>query len=390
MTKNNSAQLKKKKLHGVSINELAVLYYLLPYGFQRGAQGSLQHLGLGKKEIDIYHPILKIGIEYDGYKHTDDKDISKNKLCKAAGITLLRIRESYCSRLADNLSINFYLTNNTPLSDNVSDTIKLVCAHINSISNLSIDLTSIDCVKDSDKICDFIEENYVIDRMGETSISKRGQKMTIIRYCTKDDIDVQFEDGTIVRHRDYKSFIKGVIKNPNDKSPLPAQQQYIQQIESASLSQKSHCGQMMTLIKYRTAKDVDVQFEDGTIVKHRHYDEFLQGCIKNPNYRVGETNLSTYGQTMTIIGYRDNYDIDVQFEDGTIVYHKGYKEFLKGRIRNPNNRVGEQSMNVNGQLMTIVAYHGARNIDIQFEDGTIVCHKRYDRFTQGAIRKPVA
>ena len=40
----------------------------------------------------------------------------------------------------------------------------------------------------------------------------------------------------------------------------------------------------MTIIKYRKYKNIDIQFEDGTIIKHKRYDNFLNGKIRNPNY----------------------------------------------------------------------------------------------------------
>lgn len=38
--------------------------------------------------------------------------------------------------------------------------------------------------------------------------------------------------------------------------------------------------------------------------------------------------------------------------------------------------------------MKIIAYHNKSNIDIEFEDGTVVYHKRYDRFIHGYISNP--
>lgn len=54
-----------------------------------------------------------------------------------------------------------------------------------------------------------------IDRIGETRIMNCGMKATIIKYRTCLDIDIQFEDGTIVKHRTYDNFKKGTISNPN-------------------------------------------------------------------------------------------------------------------------------------------------------------------------------
>lgn len=52
--------------------------------------------------------------------------------------------------------------------------------------------------------------------------------------------------------------------------------------------------------------------------------------------RIGETNIALNGQVMTIIEYRGCKNIDIQFEDGTIVKNKSYSCFERGKIRNPN------------------------------------------------------
>ena len=54
-----------------------------------------------------------------------------------------------------------------------------------------------------------------IDRTGEENINKQGLKMQIIRYKNVHDIDIQFEDGIIVRHTYYQYFKKGNIINYN-------------------------------------------------------------------------------------------------------------------------------------------------------------------------------
>lgn len=98
----------------------------------------------------------------------------------------------------------------------------------------------------------------------------------------------------------------------------------------------------MIIIVYRNCKDIDVQFEDGSIAYHKYYYDFKHGKIKHPNYnklqsinRIGETNYSTQGYKMTIIKYDKSNNIDIQFEDGIIVYHKAYHDFKKGLIKHP-------------------------------------------------------
>ena len=51
-------------------------------------------------------------------------------------------------------------------------------------------------------------------RLNEIGYNNKGERMTIVRYGGRNDIDVQFDDGTIVEHKAYCSFKKGSIKNP--------------------------------------------------------------------------------------------------------------------------------------------------------------------------------
>lgn len=111
--------------------------------------------------------------------------------------------------------------------------------------------------------------------------------------------------------------------------------------------------------------------------------------------RVGEVNTANNGQKMEIIGYRNNGDIDIKFEDGTVVSNRRYQEFQKGSIRNPNIakvtnkkniRLGEENVTRSGLKIKIIAYRGASDIDVQFEDGSIVTNKTYVNFKKGLIR----
>ena len=98
----------------------------------------------------------------------------------------------------------------------------------------------------------------------------------------------------------------------------------------------NNSGQKITIIKYRNSNDIDVQFEDGVIAYHRKYSCFKKGEIKYPTeYRIGETNINNQGEKITIIAHRKCDDIDVQFEDGVVVYHRTYRSFKLGEIKHP-------------------------------------------------------
>lgn len=235
-------------------------------------------------------------------------------------------------------------------------------------------------------------------KVGMVTTANNGMEMKIIAYRSANDIDVQFADGTIVTNKSYAAFDKGSIRNPNKRN--------ISEKNGKKVGEtvRANNGQMMTIVAYRHAKDIDVRFEDGTLVSNREYYNFKKGEIWNPNCptvrvpknnRTGETITSNCGQKMTIIAYRNCADIDVQFEDGTVIKNKTYKAFSKGAITNPElqkafrmSKIGETSRANNGQMMTIIAYKNANNIDVRFEDNTVVKKTRYPYFKKGLIANP--
>ena len=52
--------------------------------------------------------------------------------------------------------------------------------------------------------------------------------------------------------------------------------------------------------------------------------------------RLGEHNINTQGMDMEIIRYKNTYDLDIKFSDGTIVKNVQYNNFKKGGILNHN------------------------------------------------------
>lgn len=164
-----------------------------------------------------------------------------------------------------------------------------------------------------------------IDRLGETRMMNCGMEATIIRYGRYDDIDVRFEDGTVVENGRYGNFKKGKIAHSNTKDRLGE-------------TRMMNCGMKATIIRYGGYNDIDVRFEDGKVVVHKAYRAFKRGEIANPNIRafvkdrLGETRMMNCGMEAAIIRYGGATDIDVRFEDGTVVKHGVYGNFKKGEI----------------------------------------------------------
>lgn len=178
------------------------------------------------------------------------------------------------------------------------------------------------------------------DRLGETRMMNCGMEATIIRYGTCADIDIRFEDGTVAVHKTYNAFKKGEIANQNIKA------------SRLSETRMMNCDMEATIIRYNGVHDIDVRFEDGTVVEHKSYSKFKRGNIAHPSTtagnRLGETQGMNCGMEATIIRYGNNTDIDVCFEDGAIVEHKAYDAFKKGGIAHRSLSLSHGSKDFHG------------------------------------------
>ena len=226
------------------------------------------------------------------------------------------------------------------------------------------------------------------DRVGETRTMNNGMQATIIDYRNAANIDVEFEDGAVRKGVPYHSFRHGLL--------LPDGRDY-KRVNHLGEKCTMKNGLEGTIIAWRSATDIDVEFEDGRIVTNRGYREFKLGTISQSyESRIGEKNIMSNGMEARIIAYRKAIDIDVEFEDGTIVEHCSYDRFKVGRIYHPDypnpyawkDRTGEKRTMNNGLVAEIIRYGNNRDLDVRFEDGVVVEHRSYERFKQGMIRKP--
>jgi len=238
----------------------------------------------------------------------------------------------------------------------------------------------------------------IINRIGETNIATNGMQMTIIKYNNYRDIDIQFEDGTIVKGRVYKNFKAGCIQHPLYKNHQRMKKCIDKRIGETNVSAQGH---IMTIVAYRKFMDIDVQFEDGTFRTNVGYGDFKSGLISKFNrqdlsdIRINETSVSKNHGKMTIINYHSADNIDVRFDDGTIRYHVSYSSFKKGTVAKNKNvtkneyhiRLGESRAMNDNNIATIVEYRTAVDIDVCFDDGTIRKSVTYSSFTEGSIRK---
>lgn len=263
----------------VSINEFAILWYLTNIGFEKFQQGTLKEYGLGRLELDCFNPVLKVAIEYDGYRwhngsNASERDIKKNELCKNNSISLIRVRDYRLPNIND--SKNYMLKDTSCFSQELNDVIIDIYNYIKQKYSITFDL-DINLQRDRLAILHDFGLEYRSSRVGEESVNSAGFKMKIIEYRTCADIDVQFEDGAIKKGIRYGRFLKGDIRHPS---------QTAEGKKKARLNEERimHCGLLAKIIEYRTATDIDIKFETDEIVKHKTYNCFKKGCIAPQNH----------------------------------------------------------------------------------------------------------
>ena len=159
------------------------------------------------------------------------------------------------------------------------------------------------------------------------------------------------------------------------------------------------------IIAYRSYRDIDIRFTDGTVREHVFYDQFKNGKIGNPNMpgtkayidahsknRVGEKRMMSCGMVAEIIEYRRSDDIDIRFEDGTIRRHRNYRDFLNGGILpfadRARTRVGEKKTMLDKSVATVTAYRRFSDIDVLFDSGEKLTGVSYRHFADGTMKDP--
>lgn len=380
-----------------SLQETVVGFYLLKFGFIKTSKGDLKHLGFGQMELDFYHKKKKIAVEVDGAVHKFNnqynRDIRKNQVCLNNGIKLYRLRDKTLPAIENSTSID-YVLNGRQIMNGFIDC-KKELDQILFENGFEINSNTIDYDRDFKQIMKTHNTKFINywkrKRVGEQSFHKvSNQYMTIIDYKDYHHVTIRFDDGFIVKNKNYGAFKRGEIQHEIDSPDT-------QKCERLGETRKMNNGMVTTLIAYRNAEDIDVQFEDGTIIENITYYNWTQGFVKNPNLpnqnalisRIGESNVMNCGKRATIVAYKNQNNIDIQFDDGVIVKSKKYSRFKDGGIAYPIDYaklyMGEtRTMNC-GLNCTIVRYKTSKDMDVQFEDGTIV-KTRYQLFKNGNIK----
>ena len=127
------------------------------------------------------------------------------------------------------------------------------------------------------------EKTFCGDIIGKNLISKQGDRCVVIdAYKERHNcgtlaifVDLQFDDGTIIKHRKWTNAKRGMIKRP---------------VESKYLGKKFrlNSGLMCTIINIYHGNDknhslkCDIQFEDGIVVKNKSLSQIKSGHVAHP------------------------------------------------------------------------------------------------------------
>ena len=118
------------------------------------------------------------------------------------------------------------------------------------------------------------------ERVGEIGCNKYGWEMKIINWNGYDDIDIEFTyDGLIKEHVSYNDFKKGTISHPKYSNINEDELQ--ERLNTVIKTKDGHTGR---IINYRNASDIDIEFEDGEILYHKSFSNIKSGRVGYPKY----------------------------------------------------------------------------------------------------------
>ena len=113
------------------------------------------------------------------------------------------------------------------------------------------------------------ELEYTMPHIGEEYFSNSGDHAIIVRYIGANDVWISFDDGYVK---------KTSMRNLKGGSFCRYGKKEFKEMRMNE-SKRMNNGMIATIIEYRNANDIDIQFENGTIIQHRKYCHFINGEI---------------------------------------------------------------------------------------------------------------
>lgn len=153
------------KARRVSFPEKAIYFYISK--MWEDAVENYRPSWLKGKEIDIYIPSLKIGIEYDGeqYHVNVNSDLEKDLICRGEQVKLLHVREPECPYLESD-SLVFQLQSRSELE--LETTISHILLYLRDCTGRAYEIPQINITENRTEIYKLIGFNGVDDSIFET------------------------------------------------------------------------------------------------------------------------------------------------------------------------------------------------------------------------------
>lgn len=163
-----------------------------------------------------------------------------------------------------------------------------------------------------------------LDRTGERYLTNEGYWITITKYFSKRNCTLEFEDGTVIKDRDFSSIKKGSVRKPSSK------------VGERFITKQ---GYEAEIIEWFNTNKCTVKFVNTEeVVKNVAYIQITTRSIKRPkDSRIGEKYITTEGCEIEIVEYFNSGNVTIQFKDGLRVSNRHYLDVQQGGIKNPNN-----------------------------------------------------
>ena len=138
--KGNGCPQCAKEKH-TSFPEKSIYYYLKKY--LADVEENYHNSFLGRQEIDIFIPKLRVGIEYDGvaWHKNYKRDLKKDNVCSKNGIKLIRVRENGCNKYeSDSVKIFVEPYKMLELNNAIVEIFNYLDEHYNIHKDIDIDV----------------------------------------------------------------------------------------------------------------------------------------------------------------------------------------------------------------------------------------------------------
>lgn len=234
--------------------------------------------------------------------------------------------------------------------------------------------------------------------VGLTVTMTNGLKATVVEYENSSSITIRWETGELQKIKSLAHFREGKIAVASNNNEAKAKRR-LHEVRTMN------CGLTLKIVEYFGAHNITVECENGRRLYKKYYTDFVNGTISYPRdddwlakkvsesmgERVGTTIKMKNGLCATCVDWKSDNSFHIKFEDGFVVYVIKWDDFINGTAiqkYETNKKMQMTGIAKNGQKMWIKQYNGWDDVTVQFDDGTVVEHQRFEKFKNGDVVNP--